>query len=106
MTGKFRDLGPAPIDEPEKGLELHEPPPPKETVKKRIGPKLGLEGMTFFLMEIVSRGTMRDGSLATEQITMLKAVDLETLTDIADTLDYFRIQRMHARLEAERKGRR
>lgn len=106
MTGGPRDRKQPASGDPENDLELHTPPPPKETVKKRIGPKLGLEGMTFFIMDIVQRGTMRDGSLASEHLTTLTAADLETLTDVADTLDYFRIQRMHARIESERKGRR
>lgn len=104
MTGRFKDLGPAPIDEPEKGLEFHKPPEPKEKV--RIGPKLGLEGMTFFVMDIVARGTMHDGSFASEHFARLTAADLEKLTDIADTLDYFRIQRQHARLGQDRRGKR
>ena len=101
MSGKGGKAPWVPFDDTEKETELHVPPPPKEKVKVRIGPKLGLEGMTFFVMDIVQRGTMRDGSLASQHTTTLSAADLETLTDIADTLDYFRIQRLHARLKSD-----
>lgn len=85
--------------------ERHQPPEPKP--KERIGPKLGLEAMTWFVMDIVSRGTMLDGRFADEAWITLGPADLEKLTDIADTLDYFRIQRLHARLEQDRRnGRR
>lgn len=107
MIEKLRDLGPAPIDEPEKGLPPKLQPgvnaAPTRQAKPRHGPKLGLEGMTHFLMDIVIRGTMHDGSFAGECWVRLEAADLEKLQDIADTLDYFRIQRMHSRIEQGRK---
>lgn len=101
MSGKGGKAPWVPFDDTEKEPELHVPPAPKATTKVRIGPKLGLEGMTFFIMDIVQRGTMRDGTFAGEHLMTLSAADLETLTDIADTLDYFRIQRMHARMKSD-----
>ncbi|UYZ08589.1 hypothetical protein CFBP5507_06190 [Agrobacterium salinitolerans] len=99
-----RDLGPAPIDDPMRGTDYHQPEAPKP--RERLEPKLGLEGMTWFLMDIVLRGKMRDGSFAGETIKVLTPSDLEKLTDIADTLEYFRLQRQQARLEEQRRSRR
>lgn len=99
-----RDLGPAPIDDPMRGTDYHQPPEPKP--RERLEPKLGLEGMTWFLMDIVLRGKMRDGTFAGETIKVLTPSDLEKLTDIADTLEYFRLQRLHARIQEQQRSRR
>jgi len=107
VIDKLKDLGPAPIDEPEKGLTPKLQPGVNQAstkpAKPRLGPKLGLEGMTHFLMDIVIRGTMHDGTFAGEHWLRLEAADLEKMQDIADTLDYFRIQRMHSRIDQGRR---
>lgn len=65
----------------------------KPAPKERVAPKLGLQGMVTFMMGLRQRGRMRNGMDAGATWVRLDRADLEKLEDIADTLEYFRVQR-------------
>lgn len=75
--------------------------------RKRINPKIGLGSMVMFLTDLRHRGLMRDGEPAKETWLRLEPADLEKLDDIAETLEWFRMQRLQAKIEASSsRGRR
>ena len=59
--------------------------------------------MTIYLSDMVVRARGTGDAAPTHTIVCLTPEDLETLTDIAATLDYFFIERQKAAAEAERK---
>jgi hypothetical protein len=77
--------------------------PPKERV--RLKPKLGLASMVYFIMDVRLRGETADGRDAGETWVRLTPEDLESLEDVADTLEWFRLQRLLAKVNPGR-GRR
>ena len=76
-----------------------EAPPPK----RRLAPKNCLRAMTIYLSDMVVRARGAGDGEPTHTIVCLTPEDLEALTDIAATLDYFFIERQKAAVEAERK---
>lgn len=70
--------------------------PPAE--RERLAPKVGLASMVYFVMDLRFRGQLRSGADAAETWVRLTPVELEKLEDIAETLEYFRLQRLMAKL--------
>lgn len=86
-------------DDEESGSNL--PPEPK----KRLAPKLGLQGMVVFIMDLRLRGRMIDGTDGKETWALLTPEDLEKLEDVADTLEWLRLQRLAEKQNARGRGR-
>lgn len=82
------------MSEPDFEQDEHSSNIPQEPAPKvRLSPKLGLQGMILFIMELRLQGRMSDGADASETYALLTREDLERLEDVADTLEFFRLQR-------------
>ncbi len=92
-----------PTDETEEERRARLMLPPRERV--RLKPKLGLASMVYFIMDIRLRGETAAGTDAAETWIRLTPEDLESLEDVADTLEWFRLQRLMAKVNPGR-GRR
>lgn len=69
--------------------------------RRRLRPKPGLEAMVYGIMDIRHRGLL-EGDPA-ETWALLKPEDLELLDDVAETLEWFRMQRLQAKLGSGRR---
>lgn len=75
--------------------------PPKG--RERIKPKPGLGEMIYRVVELRLRGRMHNGKDAGEAWVMLRPEELELLDDVADTLEWLRLQRMQANMRKPRR---
>lgn len=70
-------------DDADEYAEKPEAPAPK----KRLAPKLGIRGQIAFVMSLIQRAKMSDGSIPKEAWLLLEPIDLERLDDLAAGLD-------------------
>jgi hypothetical protein len=75
--------------------------PPKE--RPRINPKLGLASMVYFVMDLRHRGKALNGDDSRAAWVSLTPSDLEKLEDVAETLEWFRLQRLQAKWKSDRR---
>jgi hypothetical protein len=96
------DVDPADETETERRQRLMLPA--KERVRRQ--PKLGLASMVYYIMDLRMRGRDRHGDDAGETWLRVTPEDLERLEDIADTLEWLRIQRLLAKTgSSQNRGR-